>query len=115
MTDRRQGPWFLQTDPVGYKADVDLYAYADEDPVKFADPSGLPVDLRRRYEASNCNSFKTFVSDLGKARDAVGADFALGKKINSVLSALGEFGKAGPQLGAETLPQGQLGETIPLH
>jgi RHS repeat-associated protein len=31
---------FLQTDPVGYKADINLYAYVDDDPVNKEDPTG---------------------------------------------------------------------------
>jgi RHS repeat-associated protein len=33
--------WFLQTDPEGYKDDLDLYAYVKEDPVDHVDPAGL--------------------------------------------------------------------------
>jgi RHS repeat-associated protein len=32
---------FLQTDPVGYKSDVNLYAYVNGDPVDHQDPTGL--------------------------------------------------------------------------
>jgi RHS repeat-associated protein len=32
---------FLQTDPVGYTADLNIYAYVGNDPVDMADPSGL--------------------------------------------------------------------------
>jgi hypothetical protein len=32
---------FLQTDPVGYKDDLDLYAYVGDDPMNHADPTGL--------------------------------------------------------------------------
>lgn len=31
---------FLQTDPVGYKADLDLYSYVKADPLDFEDPTG---------------------------------------------------------------------------
>jgi len=33
--------WFLQTDPVGYKDDLQLYAYVGDDPMNKTDPSGL--------------------------------------------------------------------------
>jgi RHS repeat-associated protein len=32
---------FLQTDPIGYKDDLDLYAYVEEDPLDKTDPTGL--------------------------------------------------------------------------
>ena len=32
--------WFLQTDPVGYKDNLDLYAYVGDDPIDHADPTG---------------------------------------------------------------------------
>ena len=32
--------WFLQTDPVGYESDLDLYAYVGEDPLNDDDPTG---------------------------------------------------------------------------
>jgi RHS repeat-associated protein len=36
---------FLQTDPVGYKADVDLYTYVGNDPTDRTDPTGLCDDV----------------------------------------------------------------------
>jgi RHS repeat-associated protein len=41
---------FLQTDPIGYKSDVDLYAYAAEDPINHSDPSGQAWDWKKIFE-----------------------------------------------------------------
>ena len=44
---------FLQADPVGYKADLDLYTYAHNDPTNQADPSGLEPDWAWREAAED--------------------------------------------------------------
>ena len=41
----RQGDQFLQTDPIGSKDDLDLYAYTGDDPINHTDPTGLIINI----------------------------------------------------------------------
>jgi RHS repeat-associated protein len=36
---------FMQTDPVGFKDDVDMYSYVGEDPMDHGDPTGLMAEI----------------------------------------------------------------------
>jgi RHS repeat-associated protein len=40
---------FVQADPIGAAADLNLYRYADNDPISFSDPSGLYTAIQRRF------------------------------------------------------------------
>ncbi len=59
---------FLQTDPVGYKADLDLYAYVGNDPVDRTDPSGnTEVDITvERTSVSAHSTQGTITASNGK-------------------------------------------------
>jgi RHS repeat-associated protein len=43
---------FLQTDPVGYKDDLNLYAYVKNNPVNFTDPTGLIASLSGNFAST---------------------------------------------------------------
>jgi RHS repeat-associated protein len=55
---------FLQTDPVGYTADLNLYTYAENDPVDGEDPMGLTPAQAADW-ASRQVDYTSFWGDLG--------------------------------------------------
>lgn len=42
----------MQTDPIGYTSDIDLYAYTGDDPTDHSDTSGMLVDAYYNYHTS---------------------------------------------------------------
>ena len=48
--------WFLQTDPAGYDAGLDLYGYTDDDPSNKVDPTGLFGQTPNTLGVSGCNA-----------------------------------------------------------
>ena len=77
---------FLQTDPIGYKDDVDLYTYVGDDPTDFIDPTGkyfigLTAGATAEAGYSSCNaSYCNSRAEAGQV-SIYGAAFWGGKHV----------------------------------
>jgi hypothetical protein len=102
---------FLQVDPVGYKDQVNLYAYVGDDPLNHSDPTGLYVCDGGR---TDCGTIKTYVNTAGSALRGLDPKSDAAQKLSATLKYLGKPGERnGVTIAPSSLARGTLASAGP--
>jgi RHS repeat-associated protein len=93
---------FLATDPAGYLDQINLYAYARNNPITFTDPDG-------RYTCAGskdaCVKVDQLVSTIRQASNSSALKPSERAQVRAVSNYLGEKGKGGPTITPTALPK----------